>query len=242
MIVPTEKPRVTFTISKEKLSELETYQHKNKIKNQTQAVLSLIEKGLSAFEPQIKKASSYSEAASKLADAYDNKLDRWGRQAVRELVETEIARCEDEAQLMESPLKEEPKVIPLFWSSAAAGYASPILGQDFDNYELKPEDPQGAMFAVKISGDSMEPHFPDGSIAFCSKDPIADGEIGVFCLDGESFIKQYHHDPFMGITYLFSLNRKRSEADKLITKSGGQTLTCMGRVMTRKHFPVPGTN
>ena len=47
--MPTEKPRVTFTISKEKLSELEIYQHKNKIKNQTQAVLSLIEKGLSAL-------------------------------------------------------------------------------------------------------------------------------------------------------------------------------------------------
>ena len=238
--MPTEKPRVTFAISKERLDELESYRFENRIKNQTQAILALIDKGLSEFEKEQKEAPSMSDEARDLANAYDNELDRWGRQAVRELVETEVQRCKDETQLMESPLKEDPKGIPLFWSSAAAGYASPILGEDFDNYELKPEDPQGAMFAVKVSGDSMEPHFPDGSIVFCNKDPIADGEIGVFCLDGESFIKQYHHDRFMGMTYLFSLNRKRVDADKLITRSSGQTLTCMGRVMTKRRFPVPG--
>lgn len=195
---------------------------------------------LDDISPSSKKTSLYSSEAAKLADAYDNKLDRWGRQAVRELVETEVERCLDEAQLRESPLKEEPKVIPLYTNPAAAGYAAPIFGEDFEPYELKPEDPQGAMFAVRVSGDSMEPHFPDGSIAFCNKDPIADGEIGVFCLDGDSFIKQYHYDPFMGMTYLFSLNRRRSDADKLVTRSSGQTLTCMGRVMTRKRYPVPG--
>ena len=102
------------------------------------------------------------------------------------------------------------------------------------------EDPQGAVFAIRVQGDSMEPHFPNGSIAFCNKDPLADGDIGVFCLDGDSFIKQYHHDKFMGMTYLFSLNRDRADADKLITRTGGQTLTCFGRVMTRRRFPVPG--
>lgn len=208
-----------------------------------QNIASALGKTISDFtEPTIKtkKAPAYSSEASKLADAYDNKLDRWGRQAVRELVETEITRCEDEAQLRESLLKEEPKVIPLYNSPAAAGYVSPIFGDDFEPYELKPEDPQGAVFAVKVSGDSMEPYFPNGSVAFCSKDPIADGEVGVFCLDGESFIKQYHYDPVLGMTYLFSLNRKRADADKLVTRSGGQMLTCMGRVMTRKRYPVPG--
>lgn len=45
--MPTEKPRVTFTISQERLSEVEAYRFDNKFKNQTQAILSLIEKGLS---------------------------------------------------------------------------------------------------------------------------------------------------------------------------------------------------
>lgn len=167
-------------------------------------------------------------------------LDPLGKEAVDGVLEVEYRRYLDFREEKLQQPGEEPKTIPLFWSSAAAGYASPILGQDFDNYDLKPEDPQGAMFAVKVSGDSMEPYFPDGSIVFCNKDPIENGEVGVFCLDGESFIKQYLYNPVMRMTYLFSLNRKRANADKLITSTGGQTLTCMGRVMTKKRFPIPG--
>lgn len=131
-------------------------------------------------------------------------------------------------------------MIPLFWSAPAAGIASPIFGEDYDHYELKPDDPQGAMFAVKVSGDSMAPHFPDGSITFCNKDPLADGDIGVFSIDGGGVIKQYYYDPMLKMTYLFSLNRKRSDADVLITSTSGQTLTCLGRVITRRRFPIPG--
>ena len=187
------------------------------------------------------KSSLYSSEAMRLARDYDEKLDSWGRKQVRSAADIEIARCEDESRFLEEtslPAEEEPKVIPLYWAPAAAGYASPIFGSDFDYYTLQPDDPQEAVFAVKIQGDSMEPHFPDGSIAFCNKDPLQDGDIGVFCLDGESFIKQYHHDR-LGMTYLFSLNRDRADADKLITRSGGQTLTCFGRVMTKRRFPVP---
>lgn len=187
-----------------------------------------------------KAAPLYSSEAMRLAQDYDQKLDAWGRKAVRELADNEIARCEDETRFLEETAPpEEPKVIPLYWAPAAAGLASPIFGSDFDYYTLKPENPQGAVFAIKVQGDSMEPFFPDGSIAFCNKDPLADGDIGVFCLDGDSFIKQYHYDKFMGMTYLFSLNRDRADADKLITRTGGQTLTCFGRVITKRRFPVP---
>lgn len=197
------------------------------------------------FSPgtRVKKIAPYSSAAMQLARDYDEKLDAWGRKQVRDVADNEISRCEDETRFLEEtapPAEEEPKVIPLYRVPAAAGYASPIFGSDFDYYTLKPEDPQGAVFAIRVQGDSMEPHFPDGSIAFCNKDPLQDGDIGVFCLDGDSFIKQYHHDKFMGMTYLFSLNRDRADADKLITRTGGQTLTCFGRVMTRRRFPVPG--
>ena len=62
--MPTDKPRVTFTISKEKLAELESFQHENKIKNQTHAVLALIEKGLTGYDSEEKKSPSTAEAAS----------------------------------------------------------------------------------------------------------------------------------------------------------------------------------
>ena len=50
----------------------------------------------------------------------------------------------------------------------------------------KKDDSQNAMHAVKVGGNSMEPYFPDGSIAFCTKAPIENRDIGVFSIDGSS--------------------------------------------------------
>jgi len=95
--MPTAKPRVTFTISKERLSELEAYQHDNKIKNQTQAILSLIEKGLSDFETRKKETPLYTSEALKLAKDYD-KLDSYGKRVVRLVADAEVARCAEQAR------------------------------------------------------------------------------------------------------------------------------------------------
>jgi len=186
----------------------------------------------------VREEDTLPDDVKKVAIRY-SKLDTYGKAAVQAVMGEEEARIKDQTEL-DFPLTEpEPKVIPLYWSAAAAGIASPILGDDYDHYELKPEDPQGAVFAIKVQGDSMEPYFPDGSIAFCNRDPMGDGDIGVFYLDGESFIKQYHYDRVMGMTYLFSLNRDRADADKLITRTSGHTLVCFGRVITRRRYPLP---
>ena len=136
--------------------------------------------------------------------------------------------------------KAAAKVIPLFTSAAAAGIASPVLGEDYDDYELKKGDPKNALFAVRVQGDSMEPHFPDGSIVFCDKTPLKIGDIGVFILDGGSLLKQWCRDNY-GNAYLFSLNRKRADADVQVWYSSGQALYCMGRVITPQRFPLPAT-
>lgn len=238
--MPTEKPRFSVTFEDDSFSKIKKYQIENRISTQSKAVSQLVELALTDIEKNARtaKASSLSDEAQKVAERY-SRLDRYGKATVQAVIGEEEARVKDQAEMDDFLIKPEPKIIPLYWSAAAAGIASPILGEEYDPYELKPEDPQGAMFAVKVCGDSMEPHFPDGSIAFCNKDPIADGDIGVFCLDGESFIKQYHYDRLMGMTYLFSLNRNRADADKLITRTSGQMLTCMGRVITRRRYPLP---
>lgn len=38
----------------------------------------------------------------------------------------------------------------------------------------------------------------------------------LICVDGGTVYKQYYRDP-LGIVYLFSLNRKRSDADVVLT-------------------------
>ena len=59
--MPTERPRVTITVTEEQLREIEEYRYGNKMKNQTQAILSLVRAGLDESERRenegVKKAS-----------------------------------------------------------------------------------------------------------------------------------------------------------------------------------------
>ena len=243
--MPTEKPRITITMSNEQLERIDEYRYNGRMKNQTQAILSLIDKGFdvlassntSSSAPS-KKAPSVSDEAMRMARDYD-KLDNWGRQAVRDLTDTELARMEDEARFMDgATMEEEPKVINLYAEPAAAGIAVPTMGVDFEPYPLKPDDPQGAAFAVRLQGDSMEPYFPDGSIVFVNHDAMVNGDIGIFCVDSGTVCKQYYRDP-LGMVYLFSLNRDRSDADVVLGPSSNRTLICQGRVITKRRFPIP---
>lgn len=59
--MPTDKPRVTFTVSQDTLDKIDDYRFRNKSKNQTQAILSLIEKGLSNYEKENPSDSDESE-------------------------------------------------------------------------------------------------------------------------------------------------------------------------------------
>lgn len=188
--------------------------------------------------PDTKKNPSMPDEAKKVAEDYLS-LDHWGRRVVRSVIDEEKARCEDETRfLQDAAPKEEPKVIPLYTSPAAAGYASPVFGQDYEPYTLGPEDPKGAEFAVRLQGDSMAPHFPDGSVVFCNRDPLVDGDVGVFYVDGGTVCKQYHKEG--EAVYLFSLNRGRADADVVLPPGGNRSFVCQGRVITRRRFPVPG--
>ena len=79
--------------------------------------------------------------------------------------------------------------------------------------------PEDTTFGVRISGDSMEPEFHDGQIAWVlQQESVANGEIGIFSLNGEAYIKKLQNDKD-GI-FLISLNEKYapikvSENDRL---------------------------
>ena len=48
--MPTENPRITITVSPELQSRLDDYKYKHRMKNQTQTIVSLIEKGIGLLE------------------------------------------------------------------------------------------------------------------------------------------------------------------------------------------------
>ena len=161
------------------------------------------------------------------------RLDEQGRELTDMIIEHELRRLEQ----VNEPAPGATKIIPLYATPAAAGYASPALGDDYDDYEV----PEGcrADFAVRIAGDSMEPYIPDGSIALCKRGAIIhDGDIGLFFVDGDMKCKQYCQD-YAGNVYLFSLNRERADADVEIRSSAGVTLMCFGKVLLDKSIPLP---
>lgn len=134
----------------------------------------------------------------------------------------------------------EARRIPLYCSPAAAGFAAPVFGEDFDYIPVTGNVPPMAEFGVRIQGDSMIPYIEDGSVVYVNHDPLSAGDIGIFCVDGEMLCKQYYLDP-LGTAYLFSLNRSRSDADVVLTPDCGRTLVSMGRVMMHS-LPLPGKN
>lgn len=244
--MPTEKPRVTITMSQEQLSQVDSYRYEHKLKNQTQAILSLIDQGLTALESdservappnkKTKNAPSMSDEAKKLISDF-NELDLYGRRVVRAVLDEELYRVREQMKDDTLFVKPEPRVIQLFTNPAAAGPALDMTGQDSESYTLKEGDPLGASYAIRVQGDSMEPLFHDGDIAFVNHDAMRDGDIGVFCVDGATVVKQWHQDSY--VTYLFSLNRKRADADVVVSRNSGRSIIWQGRVITKHRYDLP---
>lgn len=160
-----------------------------------------------------------------------------GKQTLRAMADALTAYEEE----LESglPPREEVRQIPLYSSPAAAGFASPVFGDDFEYIDVTGDTPRGAEYAVRIQGDSMEPYIYDGSIAFVNRDPLSNGDVGIFCVDGEMLCKQYIRDG-LGMVYLFSLNRARSDADVFLPRDSGRSMVCMGRVLLPSRPKAPG--
>ncbi|MDO4816057.1 MAG: S24 family peptidase [Bacillota bacterium] len=161
------------------------------------------------------------------------RLDESGRKLTNLVIDHELCRVESEV----SEESTEMKIIPLYATPAAAGYASPALGEDYTDYMIPASSK--ADFAVRIDGDSMEPYIADGSVALCKRGAIIhDGDVGLFFVDDDMKCKQYCQD-YAGNVYLFSANRKRSDADVEIKASAGIMLMCFGKVLLEKSIPLP---
>lgn len=162
-------------------------------------------------------------------------LSTVGRQALHSVVNALGAYQTDlEAMIPQTEIRR----IPLYSSPAAAGYAAPVFGEDFEYIDVTGDVPHGADLAVRIQGDSMEPVIADGSVVYVNRDPLANGDVGIFCVDGEMLCKQFVRDG-LGMVYLFSLNRKRADADVVLPPSSGRSLVCIGRVLLPTRPPVP---
>jgi transcriptional regulator with XRE-family HTH domain len=174
---------------------------------------------ISALIPTISKRASH------IGLLYDRASER-----DRQLVDTVLDPYDDGTINEPEPAS---KVIPLFGTAAAAGPGEFDTGLPWEDYNV-PCDSR-AEFAVRISGDSMEPVLHDGQIALCVKRRPEIGDVAVVSVNGSLFVKQFITDGRN--IYLRSLNRARRDADVDIWESGSDTVQCYGTVIL-SHRPA----
>ncbi len=171
---------------------------------------------------KVKNEKIYSHEALQIAQDYDN-LDTWGQQAVRSVAEVEKSRMKDEHQKSVS----EPEIIasiPYAYDLAASAglgeYAMDIA--HFETVGLSETPPHGADFLIRIDGDSMEPKYSHNDKVYVRRqDTVNEGEIGLFYLDGNVYIKK------QGYNELISLNPKYDP----IPVPEYSTSKCFGRIL-----------
>ena len=196
-------------------------------------------------EPNYLYRGSYRAASGGHSDEERRLLAKYrdlplsGRQTIHTLVDALTEMTDDlRTAAPAAERRQEPRVIPLYRTPAAAGYAAPVFGEDYELIPVTGDVPPGAELAVRIQGDSMAPVIADGDVVYVNHDPLQNGDIGIFCVDGAMLCKQYHRDA-LGMTYLFSLNRARADADVVLTSTGTRSLACFGRVMLPHRLAVP---
>lgn len=133
----------------------------------------------------------------------------------RNLNEIGIAKVMDYIHLLEkSGEYKTADIIPIhilrerkvFYTTVSAGTGSFLDGEDYEMY-TSPDIPEEASFGVYVSGDSMEPCYHNEELIWIEQtEQLEDGEIGIFYLDGNAYVKKFQNNE--NGTYLVSLNKK----------------------------------
>ena len=85
---------------------------------------------------------------------------------------------------------------------------------------------EDADYALRISGNSMEPKFHDGDILLVQNcDQIEVGELGIFILDGAGYFKKYDGDRLLSFNPIYAPIPLRDFSD----------VRCAGRVIGKLH-------
>ncbi len=119
--------------------------------------------------------------------------------------------------------KLETRHIALYAAPASAGLGMFLDSSDSESIEIALNDISAqATYALRVRGDSMQPKFYDDDIVLIKSQPnIQCGEIGVFVVNHESYIKK------LGDCELISLNSKYEN----IKLNENDAIYCMGLVL-----------
>lgn len=150
-------------------------------------------------------------------------LDTYGKRAVEAVLDTAHDRMTHTAQREQ---KGWITYITCYDLAVSAGTGEP-LGDTYYTTKLEiptQRVPENAHCCLRVNGDSMEPAYKDGDIVFIQRvedGALREGEVGIFALNGEGYIKQLGH------RQLLSFNPKYPP----IAVGAYDRLECQGRVL-----------
>lgn len=173
-------------------------------------------------------------------------LDKHGQKAVDTICALEKARVESEAvkirpqsNLTILQSKSPSRYIPRYTTPSAAGYSTPLDGDDFEMILVDDSVPCDADFAVGIQGNSMYPYIHDGDTVYVKKDcELSIGDVGIFCVDGAMYCKQYYVDTNRNLT-LVSANPRLKHTNVYIDANSSSTVKCYGKVLLGFKLDLP---
>ncbi len=174
------------------------------------------------YEVHIEKSTELTTEQKNLIDKYDS-LDPYGKDLVDTVISKELKRIEETNKKTTKSNDEEIVYINFAQNTASAGSGDVLFG-DIDDTPLALVENRitnKADFAVRVNGDSMLPDFSNGDIVLASKQPVDNGDIGLFVVNGNGYIKK------KGSRELISLNPKFDN----VQIGEYDTVYCMGKVI-----------
>ncbi len=181
--------------------------------------------------------------AEDIAKKY-RQLDGHGRNLVKTVCDIEYERVNHTANIVKFPTATGTKKIsrnrflPKYISPPAAGFGTPLEGEDFEMIRVDDNTPDNADYAVCISGDSMEPYIHDGDTVFVREtEELENGDVGIFSVNGEMYCKQYYIDDERNL-HLLSANPLRSAASIHVSNDSGYEVRCCGKVLLDFDIPL----
>lgn len=99
------------------------------------------------------------------------------------------------------------RTIPLQLYPVSAGPGNFLDSENYEDMQVGEDVPLSADFAVRVSGDSMEPMLHKNQIIYVHRqETLENGEYGIFFLNGEAYVKRFQKDETG--TFLVSLNKR----------------------------------
>lgn len=148
---------------------------------------------------------NYSAVEKKLIADY-RKLDDHSKEVVQVVIRKELERNIPNEPNYDNIIPIKKYQVPYYDMPVSAGTGNPLDEEYPEKVDLAEQPPKGTDFIVRVSGDSMEPTYHDGDKLFVKEQPsIEIGEIGIFVVDGNAYVKE------LGVDRLISHNEKYSD-------------------------------